>query len=190
LPPSPAEFTSANLTPASGCQDHTTSPSASVPFVNGTSASIASHPAFVTTAKRPSVERDGDGYTSDLGQTRSGIFLQMGLDRFLPDGQITCRCSARPIAPWHFGRVSDLVARQTERPPSFRIRPQRAPTADEEGPVFARHGRRRLLAARRARPDRDTEGSWSQLDGFNRRESLGRSNSHGCCPTSQERTTP
>jgi hypothetical protein len=27
---------SANLTPASGCQDHTTSPSAFVPFVNGT----------------------------------------------------------------------------------------------------------------------------------------------------------
>src|SRR5258708_23935117 len=29
-------ITSANLTPASGCQDHTTSPSAFVPFVNGT----------------------------------------------------------------------------------------------------------------------------------------------------------
>src|ERR1700726_2714814 len=48
------------------------------------------HPASVTTAKRPSVGRDGDGYTSDLGQTRSGIFLQPGLDRFLPDGQISC----------------------------------------------------------------------------------------------------
>ena len=32
LPPSPARL-SANLTPASGCQDHTTSPSASAPFV-------------------------------------------------------------------------------------------------------------------------------------------------------------
>jgi hypothetical protein len=30
------EDASANLTPASGCQDHTTSPSASVPSVNST----------------------------------------------------------------------------------------------------------------------------------------------------------
>ena len=49
---------SANLTPASGRQDHTTSPYASVPFVEGTSASTASHPALVTIAKRPSY-RDG-----------------------------------------------------------------------------------------------------------------------------------
>jgi hypothetical protein len=47
LPPSPADK-SANLTPASGCQDHTTSPSASVSFVRraihapNTFASIAS----------------------------------------------------------------------------------------------------------------------------------------------------
>jgi hypothetical protein len=33
LPPSPAELTSTNLTPASGRQDHTTSPSASASFV-------------------------------------------------------------------------------------------------------------------------------------------------------------
>src|ERR1700681_1338013 len=44
----------AHLTPASGRQDHTTSPSASVPFVNGTSASTASHRTFVTIASRPS----------------------------------------------------------------------------------------------------------------------------------------
>ncbi|SHK00398.1 hypothetical protein SAMN05444159_2153 [Bradyrhizobium lablabi] len=36
LPPSPAELSSANLTPASGCQDHTTSPSALALFVNST----------------------------------------------------------------------------------------------------------------------------------------------------------
>jgi len=45
---------STNLTPASRRQNHTTSPSASVPFVSGTSASIASRPAFVTIASRPS----------------------------------------------------------------------------------------------------------------------------------------
>jgi hypothetical protein len=36
LPPSPADIASADLTPASGCQDHTTSPSASSTFVFGT----------------------------------------------------------------------------------------------------------------------------------------------------------
>src|ERR1700732_10621 len=43
-----------NLTPASGCQDHTTSPSASAPFVKSASASTASRPASVTIASRPS----------------------------------------------------------------------------------------------------------------------------------------
>jgi hypothetical protein len=41
LPPSLAELPSANLTPASGRQDHTTSPSASAPFVSVLSASTA-----------------------------------------------------------------------------------------------------------------------------------------------------
>ena len=49
---------STNLTPASGRQDHTILPYASLPFVKGTSASTASHPASVTIAKRPSY-RDG-----------------------------------------------------------------------------------------------------------------------------------
>jgi hypothetical protein len=44
----------ANLTPASGRQDHTTSPSALAPFVKGASASTASRPTSVTIAKRPS----------------------------------------------------------------------------------------------------------------------------------------
>jgi hypothetical protein len=35
----------------------------------------------VTIAKRPSVGRDGAAYGFDLGQARSEIFLQMGLDR-------------------------------------------------------------------------------------------------------------
>jgi hypothetical protein len=43
-----------NLTPASGRQNHTTSPYAHVPFVVSTSASTASHRAFVTIASRPS----------------------------------------------------------------------------------------------------------------------------------------
>jgi hypothetical protein len=43
-----------DLTPASGRRDHTTSPSASTPFVKGASASTASHRTFVTIASRPS----------------------------------------------------------------------------------------------------------------------------------------
>jgi hypothetical protein len=47
---------SANLTPASR-QDHTTSPSASAPFVRS-AISVHRIPAFVTIASRPSVGRD------------------------------------------------------------------------------------------------------------------------------------
>jgi hypothetical protein len=48
-----------NLMPASGHQDHTTSPSAaSIVRLIDAAASTASHPAFVTIAKRPSC-RDG-----------------------------------------------------------------------------------------------------------------------------------
>ena len=59
LSPSSAETSSANLTPASRRQDHTTSPSALAPFVSAAFASTASRPAFVTIASRPSVGRDG-----------------------------------------------------------------------------------------------------------------------------------
>src|SRR5450756_1692241 len=52
LPPSPA-LLSTNLTPASGRQDHTSLPSASVPLVCSASASTASRPAAVTIACRP-----------------------------------------------------------------------------------------------------------------------------------------
>ena len=45
-----------NLTPASRRQDHTSLPSASVPFVIGPSASTASRLTSVTIAKRPSDE--------------------------------------------------------------------------------------------------------------------------------------
>jgi hypothetical protein len=74
-----------NLTPASGRQDHTTSPSASAPFVKSASASTASRPAFVTIASRPSVGRDSEGYRSDLGFRKTRIFLQTGLDRQITD---------------------------------------------------------------------------------------------------------
>jgi hypothetical protein len=49
---------STGLTPASGCQDHTTSLSASGAFVSAPSASIASCPAFVTLRNAPQMEQD------------------------------------------------------------------------------------------------------------------------------------
>jgi hypothetical protein len=101
LPPSLADC-SANLTPASGRQDHTTSPSASAPFVcvfrpkTQLRRCCRVHripcPTFVTIAKRPSVGRDGGSSKSDLGVRRSRIFFAEGLDSQmsdLPVGQIS-----------------------------------------------------------------------------------------------------
>ena len=91
---------SANLTPASRRQDHTTSPSAFAPFVLK-APKRPPHPAptSVTIAKRPSLwARDGASYEFDLGESRSEIFLQEGLDSRSaaePVGQITGR-AARP----------------------------------------------------------------------------------------------
>jgi hypothetical protein len=82
LPPSPADR-STDLTPASGCQDHTVLPSASAPFVKSASASTASRPAFVTIAKRPSHRAGRRQFYTDLGFRKIRIFLQMGLDTAL-----------------------------------------------------------------------------------------------------------
>ena len=110
---------SANLTPASGRQDHTTSPYAAIVFrpravdrswiqKNPPCDPIARKtlprpphpcPTFVTIAKRPSAGRDGRINRAVSTKSRSGIFLQRGLDtpvRKTPDGQISC--SARRAA--------------------------------------------------------------------------------------------
>src|ERR1700686_4177103 len=57
-PPSPA-LLNANLTPASGCQDHTTSPSASGALVSRTLRVHRSPPRVCDDRERPSVGRDG-----------------------------------------------------------------------------------------------------------------------------------
>jgi hypothetical protein len=59
----PRKLPFANLTPASGRQDHTSLPYASAPFVIGASASTASRPASVTIANRPS---EWDGTARDI----------------------------------------------------------------------------------------------------------------------------
>src|SRR5215217_4638014 len=78
-------FVSANLTPASRRQDHTTSPSALVPFVSDTSASIASRPASVTIAIRPFGGTRRRDYCGDLRREETEIFFEMGLDRQITD---------------------------------------------------------------------------------------------------------
>ena len=73
---------SANLTPASGRQDHTTSPSATRALVR--SASRVHHiplSTFVTIAKRPFCEAGWRRYRFDLGDLETGKFFQTRLDR-------------------------------------------------------------------------------------------------------------
>src|SRR6202158_4219976 len=78
----PRKLPSANLTPASGRQDHTTSPSACRAFVlSAASVHRIPFPTSVTIAKRPSLGTGQRRYIADLRKARSGIFLQRGLDR-------------------------------------------------------------------------------------------------------------
>jgi hypothetical protein len=68
--PRPRKLPSANLTPASGRQDHTTSPSALSALRRcALSASTASRPASVTIASRPSSETGQRGCIADLGSS-------------------------------------------------------------------------------------------------------------------------
>jgi hypothetical protein len=71
----------AGLAPASGRQDHTTSPSALAGVRRSPAlASTASRRAFVTIAIRPSCRAGQRLYRGDLGAKRSGLFLALRLD--------------------------------------------------------------------------------------------------------------
>src|SRR5450759_4392148 len=100
LPPSPAKVASRKLdasVEASGPHDFAVREPALSSLAPPTST--VSRPASVTIASRPSVGRDGEGYRFDLGKMRSGIFLQMGLDRQvtdLPDGHIRTAAPGLP----------------------------------------------------------------------------------------------
>jgi hypothetical protein len=99
------------LTPASRRQDHTTSPSASVPFVSST---IGVHriPPYVRDDRETPLRGTGwRDYRTDLGQVGRGIFLQMGLDRnslICPVGQSGC-----PFPPVKQRRSPHLPIRRT-----------------------------------------------------------------------------
>jgi hypothetical protein len=71
-----------NLTPASGRQDHTTSPSALAPLVSRRRrVHRIPHPTSVTIAIRPSCEAGRAKDAGDLGFRQSEIFFLAGLDR-------------------------------------------------------------------------------------------------------------
>jgi hypothetical protein len=70
----------ANLTPASGRQDHTTSPSAFAPFVFRRLRVHRIPPNVRDDGQRPSLGRDGRRTASDLPVGLNGIFLRRGLD--------------------------------------------------------------------------------------------------------------
>src|SRR5260370_36970183 len=86
LPPSLAEC-SANLTPASGCQDHTPSPSASVPFVNGTSTSTASHRAYRDDREPPLLSGETGGEMPLICPVRARGIWGLTENTDLPVGQ-------------------------------------------------------------------------------------------------------
>jgi hypothetical protein len=67
-------------------------------------ASTASRPASVTIASRPSEGRDGEGYAGDLGEKRSGIFLQRGVDMRLTGSEPSNRLGT-------IGRIIRLALR-------------------------------------------------------------------------------
>src|SRR6266849_1323983 len=110
LPPSPErrESVFTALAPASERQDHTTSPSAAASFVRAKlrlTLPRPSHPAPNVRDDRDTPllwVRDSGNYKFDLGQSRSGIFLRQGVDRFslatnfCPSGK---SITARPSDP-------------------------------------------------------------------------------------------
>jgi hypothetical protein len=90
--PGRADLTSANLTPASGRQDHTTSPYAAASFVRTLVARLTlprpPHPAPYVRDDREAPllwERDDGSCRDDLGRLKTKIFLQAGLDRLMGD---------------------------------------------------------------------------------------------------------
>ena len=71
-------FAPHNLTPASGRQDHTISPSALVPFVKGTSASTASHRAFRDDREPPLLSGETGGEKPLIWPTTEAKYFSKG----------------------------------------------------------------------------------------------------------------
>jgi hypothetical protein len=147
--PGRADSTSANLTPASGRQDHTTSPYAATSLVRVLltahgfkEPALRSHRtqnAAASTASRAYVRddretplcvgRDAKSSRGDLGGTKTEIFLQRGLDTFstkLPDGQITPSSSSIAHLRYALSSGAELTVVERQHRLSQRRVPQRA----------------------------------------------------------------
>ena len=92
-----------NLAPASGRQDHTTSPSAPVRSSRATKASTASRTNVRDDRDTPLLpRRDGANITTDLGFGKSEIFFARGLDRGIkkqPVGQSVALAAVLRASP-------------------------------------------------------------------------------------------
>src|SRR5664279_4585579 len=89
-----------DLMPASGHQDHTTSPSASTPFVIGASASTASRSTSVAIASAPLTEQDEMRYRLICDFGKSEYFCKGGWTRRLENRDVIC--------PTRLGKNSDF----------------------------------------------------------------------------------
>jgi hypothetical protein len=157
-----------NLTPASGCQDHTTSPYASAPFVRANCAPTLPRPPHpmptsVTTAKRPSC---GHGIIRSIPvstKRQSGIFLRMGMDRLLvicPSGSFSITrtsthaviLGARRVSPSncraHGEMDSGFAPKGAPRNDGERVSASRRPPATPQSRLLFRM-RRELASASR-----------------------------------------
>ena len=146
LPPSSRERIPRNLTPASGRQDHTTSPSATsaVRLRAGRplTSPIRTRPATPFARRRCRVHRipprvrddrepplwgrDGRAYRVDFSSGESGIFFESGLDTDLPTGRLICPTgqfkrqrrmhSTRPAAPFKHSGWLESLSLSAPRP--------------------------------------------------------------------------
>jgi hypothetical protein len=99
LPPSLADV-AANLMPASGHQDHATSPSASSALVSSTLRVHRIPPLVDDVGQRPSLGKDTQTSAPDLPDGASAMFLRRGLDRAnrVDPPQEFSTCAQRPSA--------------------------------------------------------------------------------------------
>jgi hypothetical protein len=146
--PGRADQTSANLTPASGRQDHTTSPSAATSFVSSpfdrsqafrqpalqprcapdAAASTASHPAFVTTRDRPSCRNGTAGVKPLIWGSGEAEYCPSCQSAARRRASGCCSVSGRPSGqhrPWLRFLIDSLMSGEVRLPqreqPNFEL---------------------------------------------------------------------
>jgi|SRR5665647_263721 len=125
LPPSPADR-STDLTPASGCQDHTALPSASAPFVKGASASTASRSNVRDDGQRPSPGAGWCVYRLICDFGKSEYFCRRGLTEGSENKQVICPAGSHTPAGgarWLAPRSNPVTSRHHCEPTGRRKAP-------------------------------------------------------------------